>query len=656
MADERIVKLILQFIADKGGIVQASQSLDDISKKSDKTKQNAQGIGVGFDGAAKSIKSLSSTIGDLQRVGLTMGAMGTAITGPMIAAANSYISAVNVTTTVGKQWLGATYQLDESWQKVGGVVAGIVVPALQEAANLTEKIANFIQKNPAVAKAMLATGVGLTVGGAAIGGAATVAAGAATIAGGAATLGTAATAAGMTGVAATAATGGTVAGVVGLAALATIPIVMAAITGGASGYVSGKLFSAADKWMRQNGLPSPGAAIGGAAEKLGETFLPNLTKLINKGQQQSVTAAPTEDSAHAEMSATLKQYGMAYLQYVIQEQQAAQQYHLSISRETRDFYRQQTYAQEDYQKQITRSVRDYQLNLSQNEMMFQRSRSLAARDYYISVSRSEQDFNKSQTRAKQDHQWSLFQIIRSGDAMAYFQEMRGYNLSKDRATEDFDISRTRAAEDFARTQNDNAVNYDIQRAFAAKQFAIQMSDAAVDFGIQRSRSQQQFAIQLADQAVDWQIQENQRQTAFNLQLVNMTGDVQKVGYLWSTLTTYMQTDLTNRINSLGAGSLQLIPTPVVPKFAAGGYTPGGHILSHPGEFILRADVAKYGESLAGKRLDQDTMLFLMKNGTKGGSGKTLEYHDGRVFSRGLSSEDRRSIKQNTDDVLAEAFA
>lgn len=676
---EKTIRVLLDFIVNKGAVDQVIPSLDKADKAAQKIGQSHKQAGKDTDDAAKKTVTLAEKLEALQSIGIRMGAIGASITTPLVKAATDYTAAVNVTTDMGRRWAASNYEIDVSWRKVGSTMTGILLPAMEQIAGLAQTIAGFLEKNPTLLKVALGAGGIMGVAGGSLVAINQIAGlmkslqtlgligtGASTAINALGGVGTA-----MYGPAAAGA--GAAGGGIAAIASAAIPIVIPLVITAVAAYGFYKLMTSQQSatpqqaQSLQNQLEDKNASFGDKASAWAAQFVYKTIAFL-KGEQYGQPGAPAGSPSGAntaiatrgmnvdpQVAATLKDYGMIYLQYLNQEKLAAQQYHLSISRETRDFYLQLQYSDQDYQRQKMRSVRDYNLQLTQSDFEFYRGRSLAVRDYYIDVRRSEEDFNRSRKRATEDHQWSLFQIIRSGDAMAYFEEMRQFNLSKSREQEDFNIQMQRKAEDFGRQQTDEANNYAIQRAFRQKQFEIQLKDSEIDFGIQRQRSKTQFNIQLADQAQDFQIQENQRQIQFNLQLVNMQDDFTKVGYLWTSLTNYMMNDLSSKLTELGAGNLQLFPT-TIPGMQAGGYTGnGGPIMSHPGEFMLRADTVAFAEALAGRDLDQNLVMSMMKNGMKGG-GRTLEYNDNRVFARGLSSEDRAMVNQDLEQSLKRAFS
>ncbi len=99
----------------------------------------------------------------MSSVGLQAAAAGAAIIAPLALAARAYIQQAGEAESTSRRWNTAMQDIQQSQIRVGRVVAQEILPLLEKAADLAEKIAQFVEDNPDVVKAALAVGGSLVV-------------------------------------------------------------------------------------------------------------------------------------------------------------------------------------------------------------------------------------------------------------------------------------------------------------------------------------------------------------------------------------------------------------------------------------------------------------------------------------------------------------
>jgi hypothetical protein len=664
MPNEADLKILIESSYRDSGTKQAGEA---VSKLGTQTQQVSKGAAQ----AASSLQSVGKTEDSINKVGIRLAAIGAVMSGAILKGAKDYVSAVGMGSSVSRSWQASTLQLQEAYTKIGGVFATVLLPVMQKAADLADKIANFFQKYPDLAKLVVGTAGAATVGGTAIAvvqgaktmtaiqaiaAAATAAAGG-TVAGGAATAAAAGGAFGATTAgAAAAAAEGTAAGtaVAGGAGLAAT--IAGTVLGGLALGLAGNQFLSQTKSGKDAGTASSDKVLtvvayelGLVAQKLGAPGTTALSWASNVGGAtgaipKQAAAAPASDmnTGNGFISTQLLQQT---LQYQIQVQRADQDFKRQQFTATRDFNIQQEYAQEDYQLQVSRSTRDFYIQQEYAAQDYYLQASIASRDYYISVARSEQDYNISRTRAAEDHNFDLQQIMLSGDALQYYYSQREYNLSQSRADQDYQLQKTRAAQDFAKSQGDAALQFQISQARSQQQFQIQEADAAQNFQIQQKRSQDQFDIQMSDMDYNFQLERTRRAEDFKNEILPELGDEA------STRLAIEQQLNNSYIKMLNQISANQNAAAKAPGKASGGYVSQGLYNLHSGEYVLDANTTQAAESVAKGNLTQDKIAQML---TGGGGG--LVVNNNQTFARGMSADEKNDIRSDTRKLLIDAIS
>lgn len=529
---EKNLKITIQMLLNSGGAKQAQALLDQIGTSSKKAGREVGQVKSSFSGLAKEIGSM----------GPKVTAIGAAITGSLLVAVKSYVDSAKFTNATAAAWADQTRSLESSYRKIGGVAAEQVLPTMEKIAQLAETAAKFAQDHPDVIKAALAVGAGLTgvgalmTGGAVAGGAiGSIVPGAGTAAG--------ATAGGLLGLAAglSAAAGAGVASLIpkilpNLWANLSVgkesrPDLMEALTGTKAGASTG---------------------LAGLVDKVTEAY---------KKQENQLQLQP-------EVMET-------FISYQRQETQAENQYRTQRTKAVRDFLRTEALAYEDYYRTQSLAIRDFQRSETLATEDYYRQQRISARDFNLSMARSEEDRQKSVRRASEDHAYRLFQIIRDGDAMAYWQEQYSFNKEQSRAEEDYETERKRQAEDFAIQQADAAEEFRIQRERAADEFEIKLQDQANEFRIQRQRAAEQFEISRSDAEYQFEYERAVRQQNFVWSLNQFATEETQIANLRAQFTAASLQQMQSMWNQYLSGQPISIPQLGLSYSAAGASQVGG---------------------------------------------------------------------------------
>lgn len=139
---------------------------------------------------------------------------------------------------------------------------------------------------------------------------------------------------------------------------------------------------------------------------------------------------------------------------------------------------------------------------------------------------------------------------------------------------------------------------------------------------------------------------NARAQAFYIQMQDLAGPagtLQQERDLRNRFTGYMLADLRAAVEGAKNGNYSL------PSKDVGGYTGYGAYQMHNHEFVMTDKTTSKVEALAGRTLDQNTVLSLLAGGGRG----QVQYIDQRRIDSRLSSEDRRTVNQDTVQILGE---
>ena len=160
--DEKELWARLKFAVDEQNLDKAKKATDDLTKGLEKTKKSAEE-------AAKSFARIRETAERVRATGLQVAAAGGAIVAPLALAARAYIQQAGEAESTSRRWNKAMQDIQQSQINVGRVAAQQILPYLEKAADLAEKIAQYAEDHPDVVKAALGIGGSLVVIGGLVG-------------------------------------------------------------------------------------------------------------------------------------------------------------------------------------------------------------------------------------------------------------------------------------------------------------------------------------------------------------------------------------------------------------------------------------------------------------------------------------------------------
>lgn len=663
MSDEAKLQILIGTKLDSAGAKAAAEGVKSIGKE-------AKGSSSDIQQTARTIGALEKSTESLKKSVFAIGSIGTIIGGGILKATTSYVSAANMATSTSREWQAATYQIEQSYLRLGKVGSEQVLPWLKTAADLADKAAGWAEKNPEIVKVGAAAGViGMGAGAAATGvtllqkignllGIGGAAAGAATAAGAAGTTGGAAAGTAVAGAASGVTAGGILATVLGglgtgllgnellanteggKAAGVQKTNVIATVVAKGMGDFFGKIFGDPDlglKWAAGVGEAT------GAIQKGSGKWLREEKETSAQGSEQ---AGSGSNFISTSMLSSMRQMD-------IQERYAREDYQRTIFKSDRDFNRQRAYEQQDYDRQRMRGLRDFNISQQYTEQMFYRQRAIAQRDFQISLQRNDYDYQLSRKRSEEDYQFSLKQIMLSGDALQYYYTKRSHDIEKRRAEEDYQLQKSRSMEDFNRQQNDSMQQFMIERAQRMREFQIRREDEELDFQIRRKRSLEQYEIQLKDMEYEYQRARQRRWEAFKESILpEIQTEADYRALMQRTLTRTMINQFNSLMGEFTEGWTNISTgSDSGRSYANGGYTgSGGLSIVHPGEFVMTATTTKAAESAARGTLTQEKIIQMFS-----GSGEGLVYNDNRQFSRGLTAAEKQALRQETRQIVVDAF-
>jgi len=151
MAD-RTVDLLLRLSLDK---TQQAQ-----------VKAGIKSIDIALAEAVTRANQLRESMEKVTQVGMQLAVAGAAITAPLVLSAKKYTDTVGESERTSRKMIQQMQRWEDAQVRIGRVTAESILPALEKALDITEKIAGFAEKNPDAIKGVLITGATLSaVGG-----------------------------------------------------------------------------------------------------------------------------------------------------------------------------------------------------------------------------------------------------------------------------------------------------------------------------------------------------------------------------------------------------------------------------------------------------------------------------------------------------------
>ncbi|HEY4693022.1 MAG TPA: hypothetical protein VIH16_06260 [Bellilinea sp.] len=614
----------LRFYVDQATLEQAKKAIEAVEKGLGKDALKAEE-------ARKKLMALRESAEKLQQVGTTLGVTGAAILAPFLLASRTYTQTIGQGEAISRRWMNSTERLKDAQIRVGRETTEALLPLMEKGADLAEKFAGLIERNPELLKGILTVGGGLAAAGTVVTLIAQVQRLIATVqllSGGktiSAIGGVAAKAVG-TGVMGAA---GSVVGGLGLG-LAGYDALAKATGRDSAGEIIGKYqTSLAYMWGKMLGGPELATKWGKA---MGE-----LTGVLPKATEE------TEKAANA-VSKTADAQMKAYLNYVRAEREATTQYQKQRAELIRNFNQQQAAEAAEFARSRSTAMRDFYRGERQAEAEYYRSRMQAARAFSVEAARAEEAHQREMRRLQEDWNDQAEELIGTRDALGLVRGMRDYERSRRDADEQFRIESSRRSQDFARQQAEQAEQFAAQRAQRMADFQVRMADEQAAYDLRRRQAAEQNRQQLAELQQNYNEERKKRRQALIDQLRDLSEGLQQTRNLWRQFTTAMASDFRAIMASAGVAA---------PTRHSGGYTGDGLYRMKRGEFVLRPDVTSAAERLAGRSLNQDNVLAMLAG--RGGAGKSISYTDNRHFDSRLSSQDRALIRNDTNITLREVL-
>lgn len=593
----------IKFMMDEQGLqstVEGTKKVEEGMGKVEAATKKADEAAKRMQVSYREFRQLGMAFG---RIGSELTIMGAALMGPILLAANKYVTIAGQSEAISRKWLEATQSIDESINRIGRVAAQTVLPGLERIAMLAQNFAGFVEKYPQVITAVGEAGGLLVAAGMLFNAAALISRniyafgkildfmqksgiiGQIAAGGGAATAG-----AGGLGLL------GTVGTVVGAAAGASLPILIASAVGNALGIKPGQYSPA---WFSQQLMP--GQVFGQSTQTKEDNFLSDLGKLLGSafGPTQFIPAI----TAAAANPTNTKQMQL-YQNYEAANLKAEEAFQSKRADMIQKYSEQAQQAEEQFTSNRIRELQDYARNEAQTESDYYANRMKLARNHGQEMERMEADHQKTMRRLAEDHAQRVRELADSQDALGLLHEIQNYNVERDRQEQDYSDQVAQKNAQFAQELADNEQQYIIERKRREEELVLKMRREDEDFCNQQDQRRRQYNQQLYDLETAFANEQIVRANAFNQQIKDTFDALTQERILRQAFTQAMLNDLNAAI------------------------------------------VAAGGQPIAIAARDLNT-------GTGAGG---VVWNDRRQFSSSLSAQDRMLINQDTRNILAGAFA
>jgi hypothetical protein len=689
-----------------GAIKQAREELKNLPKDTDKAISKIKEIRAEF-------AALSGAAARAVNISQQVFAVGAGITGGIFAAANAYVKNAEEATNVTRAWVAETEALKRSGARVGAIFAAEALPTLTKAAQLAEKAARFIERNPEIVRAAL--NAGLVV----------------------ASL-----------------------GAVGVAVARGIKLVadIGYIAATANQLLAAKLMdSAANKQLAAGGLAGK-VGLGGAVSAAGKVggiatlavaelvlataatnalldaigapriqdmakaeleFFKNIPRVLTGDIKLNALAAQAVKLAEASKNARDGVEGLnksldkvskkgvsgttnfgggisadvvsAYTQFreaMADAEKNFQETRLDIINDANksvvQAYRSHTATikdiMKDYDKSVADIVKDFSESNAQAERDYQEQRAQVIRDAGIEIERIEEDLQERLRQMAQDHGQRVEDLALNRDALGLIQEQRRYEQERTEAERQANIEIGRRRADLALRLNDMAVEFQQERAERRAEFEERLQEAAEQRDERLKEEQEQYQAELqqirqnkAERLRELSQQHREEQLRLREAFIDkirdldasLLGEANLKRQYYATMLRDAQAFFEAYRSALPGGSNSIsgatggasISRATItgssgrtPSRQSGGYAAGGMNILHPGEFVLSPRATKAAEDAIGGRLTQQNLLMALAGG---GSSRNMTLNDYRRFSGEFTPSMRRTVRQDTIEVLSE---
>lgn len=504
------------------------KEMADISIAAKKVEASLEGMSKGSRDVRDNLYQLRDIGEKLNNIGMGMQNAGRTLLSPLQGAMSAFLQqqqmlkeAGGVMSVSAKKYLDAQKQMQEAYIRIGAIAVDKLLPTIEKAADLVNKFANFIEKNPTLVTAIAGLGVGLSVVGSVVSAIGQMY----MIAGSLQALGIGGVAAGGGAAAGGAAAGGIAATAGSAALLIAAPIVGANLAKWVGNAFQKSIGVEESSWndikttaQQLAIIASPMNLLAEGANHLGlmsdETrmkvfdFQKTLVGLGDAAEETGKKAETTEQQL-AKLTAN-KQFTQAYTQYQAETKQA----------ET-DYYNQRAKIMTDAQSSELNAQRSYQASLA----------SLNAR-YRAQTASTIANYNAAEKTAEQNYYLQRSQLVASANAEIQNIELqhqeRLRSLREDHLGRVEDLTAARDAlgldkenESYARARQDENRNAKAEIAAKRQEVAMRLKEMAAQYAMEKQQRAEQLKLQLAEAAQQHALQVKEQAEQYKLEQARM---------------------------------------------------------------------------------------------------------------------------------------
>ncbi len=683
MAEERIIRARLIFEADPQSAARANTATDQLRGRLKQLEQQAEST-------RRRMQALRQDAERLASISRNVGLLGAAITAPLIAAAQRYATTTGQTERASRRWLAALRDIEGANLRIGRVAANQLLPVLEKAASVAERLAAFAERNPEAVKAALGIGGGLvalgTLGALAAQGIKLYAdfqllTAASTQATAAALMNAAAdkmllAAGGSLGAGGAA---GRAAGGAGL--LVAAPLAAAAV-GAAAGTASPENVSVTNRGFIPFDFNIPPVTAGGSSGPISGRTPEEWAALYAGGgrdrsraaaryalQQAGLRAAArtagaeafgtTQGQLNALEAETADRRAALIADFRERATQLEAGYHEDRARLIADFEQSEARRLEDFQEARALAARDFAQREARLEEDYYAQRLRRARDFGADTARFEEDHQREQRYAAEDHSDRLRDLAAGRDALGFVKEQRAYEKERRRREEEHQIEAARRSADFAQDLADAEAAFAESREQRLADYEQQLADEQAQYDKESKRREEDQAARLRDLDDQYRKEKSKLQAHLTQQQKQLEDQYTKEK---NRLKAHLRDQFTQLSEGLGdvydlfgdfIDALEGTMTPGTDPWnpppnpdggdtpmAAGGYAfAGRYRMGERGrEFVLNAMSTRAAERALGGMLSQERILSGLSGGG-GGAGLSLSF----AFHGSLSESDRREL-------------
>ena len=660
---------------------------------------------------SREIFILKDTAQDLDdRVVKPLLAIGTVITGSIVASAVSYINKMKESNEVTQDWRKTTLQIEQAQMRIGEVAARSLLPYYQKLSQVARDIAGFIERNPGVIEAGIKIGAtALAIG--TIGKAVTSgirlyadlkmdiaadknllaaqlmlkasgqnlqAAGAGNISGGAS---------GIAGI-----LGKISAGLVGLTVGATIAdrafdaIEQRDVK--FADYINTVKQAAAlnakaiGDWIGQN-APDPLGMRGrlGIDENLGNEWfkkIANALGLLKDNADEAADALNNIDMFSVANSPQRDAILNAYEDLLADEKALTEKYHSDRKNIVQDALQAELNENKKYTDQLrditsdltsglSKLARDFANANAEAEIKFQQEYSNIVREGNEEIARIQNNLQEQLEKIERDHAEKRSDLLASRDAVGLLNEKRRYLDARNEAKNEASKEIKERREETARRLEELRVSYAQEKAERLREYQERVAELRAQAAERTRELQEQHRDELARirlQRVErlkeldsqYKSERDRRYQYFLHQVRELDAALLGESNLRKMRQTQMLNDLdlflSNYRNKWNT-SMGSLSTPAPIKDAGGYVDKGLYRMAWDGqrEFVMSGPTTKAAERIIGRQLNQDSLLSAMS----GMGGMNATYVDQRKLEAPMSKEQIQVLRQAAIDALSQVI-